>query len=400
MAMLANYQQFEGLHWETGPLRNALDYQGFTAPHTGEPLTEALLFGISGGVVAGYFVFEYEGHDPWLHFLTRNSFDPMPTIIDRLGIETTVKGTTSAEKAIVNLTGALEAGKPALVWADAASLPYNNQSPQPDNWFMLPVLVYGSENDTVHVADRAHVPLTVAAATLALARARVKKDRQRIMMIDSLDLDRLPAAVEAGIDECIRNMTEAPSRKPMTGKFGLVAYQRWADLLVDRKSKQGWAKQFAPGPRLYAGLKMPVHYMNFWDAGGPVSRQQYADFLHEAAVILGKPALNEVAQQFRAAASLWQQLNARLLPDDVPAFKQTRELMQHDYDLFMTQGAESLPERRDIKQRLDMLENDMATNFPLDDNEAATLRDSLREVILQIHDAEGAALNDLKAAMG
>src|SRR6266496_4996271 len=93
MPQLNNYHQFDGLHWETGTVRNALDYQGVKAPHTRKPLSEVLLFGISGGVIAGYFTFEYKGFDPWLHFLTRNTLDPMPALRDRLGIAAQVKQT-------------------------------------------------------------------------------------------------------------------------------------------------------------------------------------------------------------------------------------------------------------------------------------------------------------------
>ena len=32
MPQLANYAAFDGLHWETGSVRNALDYAGARAP--------------------------------------------------------------------------------------------------------------------------------------------------------------------------------------------------------------------------------------------------------------------------------------------------------------------------------------------------------------------------------
>lgn len=64
MPTLNDYRQFNGLHWETGSVCNHLGYQGFKAPHTNQPYTEALLLGISGGAVIGYFSFAYEGYDP------------------------------------------------------------------------------------------------------------------------------------------------------------------------------------------------------------------------------------------------------------------------------------------------------------------------------------------------
>jgi hypothetical protein len=53
MPTLPNYTQFEGCYWDTGVIRSALDYQGVVAPHTGEPYSEAMLLGISGGVTFG-----------------------------------------------------------------------------------------------------------------------------------------------------------------------------------------------------------------------------------------------------------------------------------------------------------------------------------------------------------
>ena len=46
---LEDYTQFGG-HIEMGTVRNALAYQGVTMPHSGDAPTQALLFGISGGV--------------------------------------------------------------------------------------------------------------------------------------------------------------------------------------------------------------------------------------------------------------------------------------------------------------------------------------------------------------
>ena len=77
MPTLENFTQFEGRYWDTAAIRNALDYQGVKAPHTGEPYSEAMLLGISGGVTFGYFTFHYQGYDPQVNLLTRNTFDPM-----------------------------------------------------------------------------------------------------------------------------------------------------------------------------------------------------------------------------------------------------------------------------------------------------------------------------------
>ena len=87
MPTLGDYKQFDGRHWETGSVHNFMAYHGFTLPHNGNPPGEALLMGISGGAVMGYFSFAYEGYDPQVNILTRNTFDPMETLLSRLGVE-------------------------------------------------------------------------------------------------------------------------------------------------------------------------------------------------------------------------------------------------------------------------------------------------------------------------
>ena len=55
MIKLNAYNHFAGRHWETGSVRNFYAYRGVNAPHTGQPYSEALLMGVSGGIVMGYF---------------------------------------------------------------------------------------------------------------------------------------------------------------------------------------------------------------------------------------------------------------------------------------------------------------------------------------------------------
>jgi hypothetical protein len=394
MTILAGYNEFEGLHWETGTLRNILAYQG--VKHDGKPLTEALLMGISGGMAAGYFTFEYGGIDPSLHFLTLFLYNGAPgRVYERLNIPKQMKQTDKPEKAVVNLLNALDAGNPALVWADMFSLPYNNLKPSEIMWGMFPLVVYGYDEEAglVYVADRAHVPLTTAVADFTAARARIQSDKHRLVTVGAPDLNMLPEAVKAGIEECVSGFLDEPPKTPMKGKYGLDAFTRWANLLVDKK---GWAKQFPPGIKMYAILKSVYQYTHLWYTGGCGGRGVYADFLDEAAEILSKPALKDVATQYRAAANLWDDLYQALLPDNVALFKETRELMARNSMLFREQGAASLPERQKISARLAVIRESIAADFPLTDAEAAALRENLRDHIMKIHDAEKEAILVLK----
>ena len=51
-----------GLHPGAATLANVLANQGIVSGLTGEPLTEAAILGIGGGLGAGYILWEFKGH--------------------------------------------------------------------------------------------------------------------------------------------------------------------------------------------------------------------------------------------------------------------------------------------------------------------------------------------------
>jgi len=400
MPVLPNYHQFDGLHWETGTVRNYYDYRGVKAPHTGMPYSEALLMGVSGGAVMGYFVFAYEGVDPQARILTRNTFDPFDTMLQRLGVVQELYHTANPDKAVKNLVDALENGTPALVWVDMFGLPYESQSQAEGVWHMFPVLVYGYDEaaDRVDVADRARVPLSMTTGQLAELRVRVKNVKNRVLTLDMPDPEKLPAAVQAGIRDCIALYTEKPP-KGARHNFGLAAYQKWAEMLTSPKKKGSWAKEFPAGPKFYAGLTCAFWDINIFGKDGQVERGLYADFLDEAVLILGKPALTDVARQFRASAAVWDDLSSALLPDWSPPLAETRALMLRQHRLFLETGAASLNERQSISTQLKVLRGQMADDFPLTDAEVNRLQEAIAEQVMRIHAIEAAAVADLRGAM-
>jgi hypothetical protein len=412
MTILKNFHHFSGsphfsgTPWATGYAVNALAYQGAVAPHTGQPYSEALLMGVNGGLCAGYFAFEYEGHDPHLHFLTRYPFDEQPgAFFDRLGIPLQTQTTTDSEKAAANVINLLATGSPVVVWLDVMSLPYSAVEPTRDNYYLImPVLIYGYDRAAgiVHLADRAGVPLTATVDEVAAARARISKTRHKIAAIGMPDADKLPSAVESGIRACITIFTDIPpvGGPKYKGSFGFDAYLKWVTLLTEKKDKRSWARQFAPGRRMIAGLTSTYRFIELYFTGGRGARHVYAAFLDEAAVILEKPALREVGDQFRRCAHRWDDLTGALLPDTVAPLADLRALMRHEVDLFLEQGNNSIDERRLIAGQIRSRINDLGVDFPLTDDHAAALRAEMAGCVMAIHDAEQIAIGMLADAVG
>lgn len=400
MIKLNGYNHFAGRHWETGSVCNFYAYRGVTAPHTGQPYSEALLMGVSGGIVMGYFQFAYQGYDPHVALLTRNTFDPLDTLLERLGVEQENLQTSSPETGLKNLLTTLENGLPAIVWADIFSLPYFELFNDDDMYIMYPVVVYGYDEagDAVWIADRAKVPLTVTTGQLAAARARVKKDKFRVLTLGNPDPSKLASAVHKGIWDTIKLFTDQPP-KGSAKNFGFAAYQHWVETLINPKLKNSWAAVFSPGRPMIAGLTSAFFGTIQNGEGSDGERGMYADFLGEASQILKKPGLQDAASLFREAGVGWTELGRALLPDEVPVFRELRELFLRRKSLFRNQGGGAREEITRINARIKALKAEIAADFPLDEAGQVRLFDALRESILRVHDLEVKAVQTLQASI-
>lgn len=401
--MIKKMKSFEGRHWETGSIQNALALQGVKASHTNKPYSEAFLLGISGGITFGYFTFEYKGFLPHLAFLTRNTFSPFQTMLERLGVIQNIHQTTKSEIAEKNLIDVLETGYPALVWADACTLPYNGMAGA-QYWNMMPVVAYGMDGDTVLLADRSSQPFRVSMEIFTQARARVKEDRFRLLTIEPPQTSKLVSAVQKSIWQCIELFTEKPP-KGTRDNFGFAAYQNLADLLVNTRNKKSWERFFARGPRLYSALAGSVtqpgafEWIMNWGSADGAERAMYADFLDEAALLLEKPNLKNAAKQFRLSHRLWCDFAHAILPDTSSHFNEVKRLLLHRKELFIQQGEDASEDIQAVNAQLNKLEAKAGQEFFLSENETKSMRENLREHVLKISAAELKAIEMLQAGI-
>jgi len=401
--MISNLR-LTGRHYETGSIRNALAAQGVKAPHTGKPYTEALLLGVSGGIALGYFTFEYKGYLPHMALLTRNTFSPFGTILERLGIVQDIQQTTQAETAEKNLRGALETGLFPLVLVDQFSLPYTDLKPGDAMWSMIPVLALESDGNTVTVADRSRQPFHISMEDFTKARSRVKKDKFRLTTLDEPHAPKLAGAVHKGICQTISLFTEQPPRGARDN-FGFAAYAKLSELLVNTRNKHSWERYFEPGVRMYHALagapSQPGAYfwVNHWGSADGADRGLYADFLEEAAAILKRPALKEAAGRFRESYKLWLKFADALLPDELPMLGESKKLIQKKQTLFVEKGESALPEIKRVNIRLRELLEQSGTDFPLSKAQAGEFRANLRAMLLNIREVEQKAIDALQNAI-
>ena len=396
---LLPFQHQATTHWESGSLSQALRHAQVLAPHTLQPISEALLMGISGGVVVGYFTFQYEGYDPQVNILTRNTFDPFSRMLDRLKVVREVIQTTQAEKAKRNLHEALQSGFAPIAWADSFTLPY---SAEPD-WgeiahAMFPLVVFAQEDERVRVSDRAQMPFDVPQAQFMQAWGKVKKNKYRLMTVLSAQPDQLPEAVRRGIDDCIKLYVERPP-KGSPNNFGLQALQHWADRLVAVTGKGNWEKDYPVGRKLFTALESAFTFSVLFGKTDVADRATYATFLEEASDILQRPALCEVATLFRVAGHRWADFTDALLPNELPLFAEARRAWVLRHQLFREQGEASVVERFALAQTLRELRQRSVLEFPLNEAQARVFRADLSERLRAVIVAERHAVEALIEAM-
>lgn len=393
---------FAGRHYETGTIVNALAAAGAKDPKTGAPYSEALALGASGGIAFGYFTFEYKGHLPHVALLPRNTFASFELALDNLAIRRETRETTHAEKGEENLRRELDTGNPVIVWADVFSMPYRGL-PKGGMWAMQPVAVVGREGNDFLLADGSKDAVRISSEDLLAARAVVKKDRFRTMVLERPDEAAIPGRLRDAVATCVALFLD----KPPAGaayNFGILGLRHFAEVLVQEKGPKSWRKLFEPGPRLSQALAGTHGQPGVWDwierwgTAGGADRGTYATFLREAAVWTGLDALAVEAKPLEESAQLWACLADAAMPDVVPEFAALKELKSRHGRLWTEKGRDAEAERAEIRQemraRVEAL-TDPAKLTPF----AAEIQANMASLALQIADIEEGVMLRLREAI-
>jgi hypothetical protein len=374
---------------EAATLRVLLAAAGATAPHTGQPWSEAMLFGLTGGVGVAVHTFRYEREDVSTLFVGARRpdlADGMVSGLDRLGIAQTVHETGGARTATTQLRSALDAHGPVAAWVDAATLGTRGM---PATWegggyHVLAVLDVDDDAGTATLADLAAAPVVVTSSRLDAARARIRKQRHRILAITAVPDGAvvLEAAVRDAIGACHATLTDGRVRTMRIDALDDLAARMVGD------GRDGWARTFPPGRNLWTALTSLHHFVEHYGTGGGLSRPLYATFLREVDAATGIPGADEAAEHYDDLGRQWRALAVAALPDEVDLLAQARRLQDERAAVYATSGADAAERLSAIWRRLDELGARAADTFPLDDDGAAELRAELARRVRLIAAAE------------
>lgn len=277
-------------HCESGVTANLLNYHGF-------PCSEAMAFGIGGGLFFAYVPFVK------INFLPLTAYRIGPGSIfskatRRLGIEVKKKKFGSPEAAEKELDRLLEAGRPVGAQTGVFWLPFF----PPAYRFHFNghnLVVIGKEGDDYLISDPIFEE-TVRCATADLRKARFAKGalapKGKIYYIEKMpDQFDLPQAVESGIRDVCRVMLKIPI--PLIGVRGirLLARQlaKWPGKLGEKQT--------------LLHLGHIIRMQEEIGTGGAGFRFIYAAFLQEAAGVLKNDKLIDLSRRCTEVGDLWRE---------------------------------------------------------------------------------------------
>ncbi len=317
-------------------LRTLLAARGVVAAHTGAPPSEALVYGIAGGVGIGMFQFHYAKENVGTFFLgARHRWDDDLAYLTagaaRFGLAVAVDESGGAMAAAAQLRARLADG-PVIAWVDLACLPHRALPTAHEGSGYHVVVVQaaaGDSADALWLSDAGDAPVRIAAADLARARARIAKQRHRLLALGERSgqgvatADGLAAAVLSGLAACADGLV-TPPRPGYRAGFTLDGLRVWAERLRGGGGRDGWPIVFPPGPRLWDALIGVHDWIESYGTGGGLGRPLQAAFLREAAAIVADNRLADAAAHYDALGAAWSDLAEAALPAGVPLFDAAR----------------------------------------------------------------------------
>jgi hypothetical protein len=295
-----------GSHGPSVQVAYLLRQAGHVAPHTGLPYSEAMVCGLAGGIGFMYAVFDYRGLAPMVTLVMQHHPEPWASsALGRLGIGFTEAHSTSARSALAALRTELDAGRAVYcVAGGAGGFPADP----------APYVVVGTRDGDLLVDDGLGAPRRVDVDEFMAAWSAYRKGRHHRMTVSTephtVDL---PAAIRAALATTVAHLTGPVLGNAFDVNFGLSGMGRLADQVRDARTKTGWARRFTTPADLAVGLRR-LHACierEFTAPGG--TRPLYAEFLDEAAGVLGDVRLTAAAERYRDAGDAWSALAAAAL---------------------------------------------------------------------------------------
>lgn len=400
------YRLRGGVHPETATIANVLANQGVVSGLTGEPLTEAAILAVGGGLGAGYILWEFKQKGAPILTLGFRNQPQYPSIpgwtgktLERLGIEPDLHETGGPATARDALDRRLEAGQAVVASVDLQSTGMWGLPDALSGVCGHVFVIFGRDPDGRYlVDDRGRAPFQVDPAVMAAARGRVGTFKHRIVGLrpatDVIPADRLRLAFRAGLEDQVDHL------RSKSDSFSLPAWRKWARLMIDTRNPKAWPRVFADGRGLFGSLLGIVESVDgAVGASGGHLRELYAASLDEAAVVLDNPRLRDAAQAWRDVADRWEELADAAVPPDLEGASDAVEAVETLHAAVMAgepgrrRAAVAARDSWAIRERY-------ADEFPLPAARVTAILGDLGDRLTSIYAAEVEALALTASAIG
>ncbi|MCA9242376.1 MAG: DUF4872 domain-containing protein [Phycisphaerales bacterium] len=327
--LFAGYRCAGGVCRDTGAARNFLAQAGLIAKHNGEPISEAMLAGLGGGVGFLYAVFEYKGLPPMLSVLARHETMSDTFVfgaLSRSGAGLDVSETGSAAAAAKALEAAIADSRPALAVADVVVLADESGKSPMQGFAPTVVAVAGVEGDDLLIDEGGLAPRRLTRERFARARGARKQAKNRLATVSDrgAKLD-LRGAVYEAVAATIERYFKSPW-KAFASNVGFAGLEKWQTLMTDPKDKKGWPRLFADG-RAPLALRRTFQGIEHEFTPPAAGRPMYARFLEEAGEVTGNRAFGAAAKTFDAAGERWRAASNFIASCGVPSVESGCELL-------------------------------------------------------------------------
>lgn len=357
---------------------------------SGVNLTERQLLLAGGGVGIGVFSFRYEefsslflaGRHLWhddLTFLQR--------LAERLQVGLEVHETGSRKRAEKDLFEALDKG-PVIAFVDLATLGHRGGV---EAYYLVVVREVDAARGVARIADLSDRLIEVPLATLADARAKHRKFRNRLLQVAAVPAQPpVLQAIDAGLSACAGGLVESPM-KGFGSNFTLDSLSLLAKRMRG-EGKDAWAQVFPPGPRLWGALRAIYEYVEHYGSGGGLLRPFFAEALESVEHLDTSPA----AAAYAALGESWSSLAREALDPEVAEFAELAQLIDDDYAVYDALGPNAADELAALNANKRQL---LANGFPLTEAEARALVERLADRVDELAAGERKAQRLLEESL-
>jgi hypothetical protein len=352
--ILSSYTRFGGLHTDSAVLCNTFQHAGVLAPHSRQPYSEAMIAGLGGGIGFSYFVYEERAEPARLDLNSRyqsRGQDFIAGVLQRSGVRVMVSQTSSPRRAQDDLLAVLDSGRAAICTVDPPLLPHRGLPVALRGRTSQLVSAVGTSGDNILLDDLCQEPVPISAEQLSAARQSYRRARQRMLVI-------APPARSINPITAVREALQSTCRlflEPPVSNLGFAGLEKWAYLLTNPHNRRGWPRLFSPPRALFSALHHTYTHLRFERAAPGAMRPMFADFLEEAADILGHSRLLPLASQYRRSAELWGQLTDLALPVEDEVLWRCRAISERRESLLRTGGAAAVCEMGRLWRELEGL---------------------------------------------